>query len=101
MAGLAEMAIAIATVLQSSRSPEPLPITLKGEGLEGGATLVRAIIRECADSGICLHKVVVDPELYAYLSATKGWAGTYMEVPFERDPDLGAELLFYRGLAPA
>ena len=95
MAGLAEMAIGIATVLQTSSKPEPLPVTVRGETVDGGATLVRAVIHECSDAGIRLHKVTVDPELFRFLTSG-GTMTKYMDVSIEADATLGAELCFFR-----
>jgi hypothetical protein len=42
---------------------------LNGEAIDQAADLVRAVVRECADAGIRLHRVTVDPELFSWLTA--------------------------------
>ena len=47
MAGLQEIARGIASVLQGSPAPEPLPVTFVGQSIEQAAELLRRIVGEC------------------------------------------------------
>jgi hypothetical protein len=67
MAGLNEMAIGIATVL-AGVAPEPLTVQLRGQPIEDAEYLIRAVLRECIDAEIPLRRVVVDDELFRWLS---------------------------------
>ena len=67
MASLDEIAIGIATAL-ASIAPKPLPVQLRGQTIDEAAYLVRAVVRECADAGIHLHRVLIDAELHRWLA---------------------------------
>lgn len=96
MAEIREAAIGIASVLRSSSSPEPFPVTMKNQSLANAALLVREIIRECADAEVPLHSVKVGTELLHHLRDGHLPEPTYLGVRIEGADDLGTELLFYR-----
>ncbi len=97
MANLSEIALGIASVLKSTEEPEPFPLTLRGQSLEDGAFLVKAIVRECRDAGIQLHKVETGPDLVGYMSRhSPSEVASYMDVPIKSAADLHAELRFFR-----
>lgn len=96
MAEIREIAIGLATVLKTSREPEPLPITLRGQSLADAALLVRCVIRECSDAGVSLHKVEGPPELLRYMRDGHLPGGSYLGVQLIEATDLGTELRFYR-----
>jgi hypothetical protein len=91
MAGLEEMAIGIATVLQMSTTPEPLPMELRHQTLENGAHLVRTVIDECVDAAIPLNKVQIDRELFEHMGRHPEIAGVLIE-----PSGATAELRFFR-----
>ena len=92
MAGLREIALSIAGVIRASPAPEPLPVTLKGETLEGGAELVFAIVSECLDAEIPLRRIEVDPALYRFILALPAQPA----IPIAGNPELAGELRFFR-----
>jgi hypothetical protein len=84
-------------VLQTTSKPEPFPLTLRGQSVEQGAFLLKAIIRECLDANIRLQRVEADPELLRHMTSNGSIeSGCYMDVPVESAPDLGGELRFFR-----
>lgn len=92
MAGIQEIALGIASVLQHSPTPEPLPITYRGQTLEDGADLVLRIVAECQNAGIALSHIALDPALWGFLQAGECPFGVLL-VP---DPQLIGEALFFR-----
>ena len=96
MAEIREIALGLATVLTSSREPEPLPVTLRGQSLADAAVLIRTVIRECADAAIALQKVEVGTELLRHLRDSHLPEGSYLGVDIAESDQLGSELLFYR-----
>ncbi len=92
MAGLQEIALGIASVLQHSPTPEPLPITFRGQTLEDGADLVLRIVAECQDADIPLSQVALDPALWGFLQA----GGHQASALIVADPKLSGEALFFR-----
>ena len=50
MAGIAEMALGIASVLRSGAVPNPLPVELCGHAPEDAAQLVKLVIDERVDA---------------------------------------------------
>lgn len=96
MAELREIAIGLATVLMSSKEPEPFPVTLKGQSLADAALLLRATIRECADAGVALCKVEVPPELSRHLRDSHLPDCSYLGVDITARNDNVCELVFYR-----
>lgn len=96
MAEIREVAIGIATVLKSTTSPEPFPVTLKNQSLADAALLVRSIVRECTDAGVPLHMVKVGTELLQHMLDGHLPESSYLGVRVAGDAELGTELLFYR-----
>lgn len=92
MAGLQEIALGIAGILQHSPTTEPLPTTFRGQTLEEGADLVLRIISECQDAGIEVPHIALDPALWGFLQA----GNHQMTVPLVPNPGLSGEALFYR-----
>lgn len=97
MAGLREMALGVASVLQHSGQPEPLPVEMWNSPPDHAAQLVRAVIDECADGGVALGRVVVDRQV-AQLFESEGarLPMLYRGVRVDLDPDFGARVEFYR-----
>ena len=92
MTGLQEIALGIASVLQGSRAPEPLPVTFVGQSIKEAAELVRRIVGECRDAGIALHHVELDPELAWYFRDQE----ESIDVPIVTNAELGSEARFFR-----
>jgi hypothetical protein len=67
MAGIQEIALGVARVLRLSPEPEPLPLTFVGQTLEEAAELVSRVVIECADAGLILHRIDLDPALWGYI----------------------------------
>jgi len=97
MARLDEIAEGLATVLVASPLPEPLNITLKGEGPLEATFLVRAVIDSCERRGAPVHTVRVAMEIGADLIAQYGnQTSGYQGVNVEGSNLLAAEIEFYR-----
>lgn len=75
MAGIAEMALGIATVLRSGSAPNPLPVDLWGYAPDDGADLLRHLTEECADAGIVIKEIRVDPAYVHQLTRSKTETG--------------------------
>ncbi|NTZ42884.1 hypothetical protein G7A66_07240 [Altererythrobacter sp. SALINAS58] len=67
MAGQKETAIGIATALASEHSPNPFPLSFRGQSLQEAADLVQLVVAECGDAGIKLARLELDPELFEVL----------------------------------
>lgn len=92
MAALQEIALGIASVLQSSPAPEPLPVTFVGQSIEEAAELVRRTVGECRDAGVALHHVELDPELARYFRDQD----ESIDDPIVTNAELGSEARFFR-----
>ena len=92
MAGLQEIALGIASVLQGSPAPEPLPVTFVGQSIEEAAELLRRIVGECRDAGVPLHHVQLDPELARYFRDQE----ESIDIPIVTKAELGREARFFR-----
>ena len=57
MAGIAEMALGIASVLRTGSAPNPLPIDFKGYAPDDGADFLRHLTDECADACIPIKEI--------------------------------------------
>ena len=55
--------------------PNPLTISFRGQTLDDGADILRAIITECDDAGIPVSKIEADTDLQQNLVAG-GYVGT-------------------------
>ena len=93
MAGTHEIAIGIASVLGKPGLPNPMTISFRGQSLDEGAYVVRAIITECEDAGIRVAKVEADVELHENLIA-QGYGGP---VPVLACDDLVGEIRVFAG----
>lgn len=92
MSGLQEVALGIASVLQSSPTPEPLPVKFVAQSIEEAAELVRRTVGECRDAGVALHQVELDPELARYFRDQE----ESIDVPIMTNAELGSEARFFR-----
>ena len=63
MAGPREIALGIASVLGKPGLPDPLLISFRGQTLNDAAGIVEAIVSECDDAGVSVHKIELDPAL--------------------------------------
>ena len=63
MAGPREVALGIASVLGKPGLPDPLLISFRGQTLHQAAAIVQAIVSECDDAGVGIHKIELDPDL--------------------------------------
>ena len=99
MAGLREIAIGVASALQMPQSPEPLHIDLRGQTADDAAFLAMRVIDECADAGVNLVRVTVDPAIIAYADRLPV-DGSYRGVLIAADPQALGRLTFYRKRAP-
>ena len=88
MAGPREIALGIATVLGKPGLPNPMTVSFRGQSLNEGAYIVRAIITECDDAGIRVAKVEADTELHQTLIAQ----GYDSAVPLLASDDLVGEI---------
>ena len=75
MAGIAEMALGIASVLRSGSAPNPLPVDLWGYAPDDGADFLRHLTDECADAGIVIEEIRVDPAYVHQLTRSKTEGG--------------------------
>ena len=71
MAGIEEMALALAMSLRTGMAPNPLPIQLRGYAPDDGARLLKLMINECCDAGIVIHEIKTDPVLIHALTRSK------------------------------
>ena len=69
------MALGLATVLRSGSAPNPLPIDLWNYAPDDGAELVRHLANECADAGIAVKEIRVDPAYLHQLTRSKTESG--------------------------
>lgn len=91
MAGPKEIALGIASVLGKPGLPDPMTISFRGQTLDEGAHIVRAIITECEDAGLRVTKVETDVELHRNMIA-QGYGGA---VPILACHDLSGEIRVY------
>ena len=92
MAGLQEIALGIASVLQGSSAPEPLPVTFVGQSIEEAAELLRRIVGECRDAGVPLHHIELDSEMARYVRDQE----ESIDIPMATNAELGSEACFFR-----
>lgn len=78
MAGIPEMALGIATVLRSGRAPNPLPVDFRGYAPDDGAEFLRHLTNECADAGIPIKEIRVDPAYVHQLTRSKTESGVVL-----------------------
>ena len=93
MAGPKEIALGIASVLGKPGLPDPMTISFRGQTLDEGTQIVRAIITECEDAGIRVAKVEADVDLHKNLMA-EGYEGA---VPLLACVDLLGEIRVFAG----
>lgn len=79
-------------MLQAGPEPEPLEVEFVGESPLEAALLVKEVIAECADAGIPLHHVRVDPVVVDELRIR----GIQPSGPVEADPDLHGRMALHR-----
>lgn len=65
MADREEVGIGIALVLASGRAPNPLPVSFKGQSPLEAGLIIMAILDECSGADIRIHRVELDPTLFA------------------------------------
>ena len=78
MAGIAEMALGIATVLRSGSAPNPLPVDLWGYAPDDGADMLRHLANECADAGILIQEIRADPAYVHQLTRSRTESGVVL-----------------------
>lgn len=87
MAGIAEMALGIASVLRSGSAPNLLPVDFKGYAPEDGAEFLRRLADECADAGIPIKEIRVDPAYVHQLTRSKTESGCILRgIAITADP---------------
>ncbi len=97
MAGMREMALGIASALESGAAPNPLPVELWGYAPEDAAQLLKYIIHECRDADIAVEQITADPVVVQELSGTKSESGVlYAGVTVTADPACAGRLSIYR-----
>ena len=97
MARLDEIAEGVATMLITSPVPEPLNISLRGEGAAETTFLVRAVIDSCERRGSPISAVKVDSILGADLMKQYGASRSgYQDVMIKVSNVSGAQIEFYR-----
>lgn len=94
MASISEIAIGVATALSSGMVPDPMFLDFWNETPEEAVELLQAVVNECADAGIPLRKIAVDPVLWAALPPT--CRGDVRGVGIEADRELVGRVAFYR-----
>lgn len=72
MAGPHEIALGIASVLGKPGMLNPMPVSFRGQSLDGAAEIVNAIISECSDADIRIAKIELDPDLYRHSIVAEG-----------------------------
>ena len=97
MARLDEIAEGIAMILASSPEPEPLNVSLRGEGVAETTFFVRAVIDSCERRGAPINAVNVcmnigSDLLKQYHHNQKGYQGVQIKVSLT----LNSEVEFYR-----
>lgn len=78
MAGIAEMALGIASVLRSGSASNLLPVDFKGYAPDDGAEFLRHLTDECADAGIAIKEIRVDPACVHQLTRSKTESGVVL-----------------------
>lgn len=78
MAGIAEMALGIATVLRSGSAPNPLSVDLWGYAPDDGADMLRHLANECADAGILIQEIRTDPTFVHQLTRSRTETGVVL-----------------------
>ena len=102
MARLDEIAEGIAMMLTSSPIPEPLNISLRGEGATDVTFLVRAVIDSCERRGSPISAVRVGSTLGSDLTKQYGDKQSgYEGVIIEGSDALVSDIEFYRFLKSA
>ena len=97
MARLDEIAEGIAIMLTSSRVPEPLNISLRGEGVTETTFLVRAVIDSCERRGSPISAVRVGSNLGSDLVKQYGEKQSgYQGVKIDGSEALESNIEFYR-----
>lgn len=76
MAGIAEMALGIASVLRSGSASNPFPVDLWNYAPDDGAEFIRHLTDECANAGVVILKEIrVDPADVQQLTRSKTESG--------------------------
>ena len=97
MARLDEIAEGIAMMLTSSPVPEPLNISLRGEGVTETTFLVRAVIDSCERRGSPISVVRVGATLGSDLMKQYGHNQSgYQGVTIDESHAIDADIEFYR-----
>ena len=97
MARLDEIAEGIAVVLVSSPEPEPLNVSLRGEGITNTTFFVRAVVDSCERQGSPIKEVRVCIDLGSDLLKLYGRdLPGYQGVKIAGSLDLSSEVQFYR-----
>lgn len=87
MAGIAEMALGMASILRSGSAPNPLPVDLWGYAPDDGADFLRHLTDECADAGIVIEEIRVDPAYVHQLTRSKTESGEVLrDIRITADP---------------
>lgn len=87
MAGIAEMALGIASVLRWGSAPNPLPVDFKGYSPDDGAEFLRHLADECADADIPIKEIRVDPTCVHQLTRSKTESGLVLrDITITADP---------------
>jgi len=96
MAGIAEMALGIATALRTGIAPNPLPVELWGHAPEDAAQLVKFVVDECVDAGIALREIRADPVIVHELTGSKSESGVFhRDVPISADAECRGRVDIY------
>lgn len=87
MAGIAEVALGIASVLRSGLAPNPLPVDLWNYAPDDGGDFLRHLTDECADAGIAIKEIRVDPAYVHQLTRSKTESGVVLrDITIAADP---------------
>lgn len=87
------MALGIASVLRSGSSPNPLPVDFKGYAPDDGADFLRHLADECADAGIAIGEIRVDPAYLPQLTRNTAKTGLVLRgILITADPNCRGRL---------
>jgi hypothetical protein len=102
MRELREVAFRTAAALHAAKGPEPVGLDFLNQSPAGAALLVGAVIDECAEAGIPLARVRVDPYVAVALGGpAPGRRWTHRGTVVEVDGGLFQRAEFHRARAPS
>lgn len=81
------MPLGLASVLRTGSAPNPLPIDFWNYAPDDGADFLRHLTDECADAGIPIKEIRVDPAYVHQLTRSKTESGAVLrDITITADP---------------